>query len=76
MSWLVPVLLRIAAGYMVVPLLVKPLVDMYPQRTLVLLQFAGCFVLALPLALALQQCHLDWRIMAVGFGNGLAAYCY
>ena len=76
MSWLVPVMLRIAAGYMVVPLLVKPLVDMYPQRTLVLRQFAGCFVLALPVALVLQQVHLDWRIVAVGFGNGLAAYCY
>ena len=76
MSWLVPVLLRIAAAYMVAPLLVKPLVDMYPQRTLVLLQFAGCFVLALPVALALQQFHIDWRIVAVGFGNGLAAYCY
>jgi hypothetical protein len=76
MSWLVPVLLRIAAGYMVVPLLVKPLVDMYPQRTLILLQFVGCFMLALSVALALQQCHIDWRIAAVGFGNGLAAYCY
>jgi hypothetical protein len=76
MSWLVPVLLRIAAAYLVVPLLVKPLVDRYPQRTLVLLQFAGCFVLALPVALVLQQGHLDWRIVAVGFGNGLAAYCY
>jgi hypothetical protein len=76
MSWFVPVLLRIAAAYMVAPLLVKPLVDMYPQRTLVLLQFAGCFVLALPVAFALQQVHLDWRIAAVGFGNGLAAYCY
>jgi len=76
MSWVVPVLLRIAAAYMVAPLLVKPLVDMYPQRTLILLQFAGCFVLVLPVALALQQFHLDWRIVAVGFGNGLAAYCY
>jgi hypothetical protein len=47
MSWVVPVLFRIAAAYLVVPLLVKPLVDMYPQRTLILLQFAGCFVLAL-----------------------------
>ena len=76
MSWVVPVLFRIAAAYLVVPLLVKPLVDMYPQRILILLQFAGCFVLALLVALALQQLHIDWRIVAVGFGNGLAAYCY
>ena len=76
MSWVVPVLLRIAAAYIVAPLLVKPLVDMYPQRILILLQFVGCFVLALPVALALQHVHLDWRIVAVGFGNGLAAYCY
>jgi hypothetical protein len=25
---------------------------------------------------AFNQHHLDWRIVAVGFGNGLAAYCY
>jgi hypothetical protein len=76
MSWAVPVLLRIAAAYVVGPLLAKPLVDTYPQRTVVLLQFAGCLAVALPLALALQQLHSDWRIVAVGFGNGLAAYCY
>jgi hypothetical protein len=76
MSWVVPVLLRIAAAYIVAPLLVKPLVDIYPQRILILLQFVGCFVLALPVALALQHVRLDWRIVAVGFGNGLAAYCY
>jgi hypothetical protein len=76
MPWYVLVVLRIAAAYVVGPLLLKPLADQYPQRLLVLLQFAGCFVVALPVALALQQCHLDWRIVAVGFGNGLAAYCY
>jgi hypothetical protein len=76
MSWVVPVLFRIAAAYLVAPLVVKPLVDTYPQRILVLLQFAGCFGLALPVALALQQLHIDWRIVAVGLGNGLAAYCY
>jgi hypothetical protein len=76
MSWVVPLLFRIAAAYLAVPLLVKPLVDMYPQRILILLQFAGCFALALLVALAFQQLHIDWRIVAVGFGNGLAAYCY
>ena len=76
MSWAVPVLLRIAAAYVVGPLLAKPLVDIYPQRTVVLLQFAGCWAVALPLALTLQQLHLDWQMVAVGFGNGLAAYCY
>jgi hypothetical protein len=76
MSWIVPVLLRITAAYIVFPLLVKPLMDTYPQRILLLFQFAGCFVLALSVALALQQLHIDWRIVAVGFGNGLAAYCH
>ena len=76
MSWSVPVLLRIAAAYVVGPLFAKPLVDTYPQRTVVLLQFAGCFTVALPLALALHQLHVDWRMVAVGFGNGFAAYCY
>ena len=76
MSWSGPVLLRIVAAYVVGPLLSKPLVDTYPQRTVVLLQFAGCFAGALPLALALHQLHGDWRIVAVGVGNGLAAYCY
>ena len=76
MSWSVPVLLRIVAAYVVGPLLSKPLVDTYPQRTVVLLQFAGCLAVALPLALALHQVQVDWRMIAVGFGNGLAAYCY
>ena len=76
MSWSVPVLLRIVAAYVMGPLLSKPLVDTYPQRTVVLLQFAGCLAVALPLALALHQLQVDWRMVAVGFGNGLAAYCY
>jgi hypothetical protein len=76
MSWSVPVLLRIAAAYVVGPLFAKPLVDTYPQRTVVLLQFAGCFTVALPLALAFHQLQVDWRMVAVGFGNGFAAYCY
>jgi hypothetical protein len=76
MPWSVPVLLRIAAAYVVGPFLAKPLVDTYPQRTVVLLQCAGGWAVALPLALALQHLHLNWRIVAVGFGNGLAAYCY
>ena len=46
------------------------------QQTLILLQRAGCWAVALPLALALQQLHVDWRMVAVGFGNGLAASCY
>jgi hypothetical protein len=76
MPWSVPVLLRIAAAYVVAPLFAKPLVDTYPQPSVVLLQFAGCWAVALPLALALHQLHVDWRIVAVGFSNGLAAYCY
>src|ERR687885_66280 len=76
MSWSGPVLLRIVAAYVVGPLLSKPLVDTYPQRTVVLLQFTGCWAVALPLALALHQVQVDWRMIAVGFGNGLAAYCY
>src|SRR5205823_1978598 len=57
-------------------LLLKPLVDHYAKTTLLLLQFVVCFALALLVAVAFNQCHLDWRIVAVGFGNGLAAYCY
>jgi hypothetical protein len=76
MPWAVPILLRIAAAYVVGPLFAKLLVDTYPQRTIVLLQFTGCWAAALPLALAFHQLHVDWRIVAVGFGNGLAAYCY
>jgi hypothetical protein len=30
----------------------------------------------LPLAVVWHQHQLDWRIVAVGFSNGLAAYCY
>lgn len=47
-----------------------------PQAKLLLLQFVVCFAVALPVAVAFNQHHLDWRIVAVGFGNGLAAYCY
>ena len=76
MLWYIPVLLRIGAAYIAGPLLLKPLVNQYAQATLLLLQFIGCFAVALPLAVVRHQHHLDWRIVAVGFGNGLAAYCY
>ena len=76
MPWYVPVLLRIGAAYIAGPLLLKPLVDQYPQAKLLLLQFAVCLAVALPAAVAFHQHHLDWRIVAVGFSNGLAAYCY
>jgi hypothetical protein len=76
MLWYVPVILRIGAAYIAGPLLLKPLVDQYPQAKLLLIQFAVCFAVALPAAVAFNQSHLDWRIVAVGFGNGLAAYCY
>ena len=76
MPWYVPVMLRIGAAYIAGPLLLKPLVDQYPQAKLLLIQFAVCFAVALPAAVAFNQHHLDWRIVAVGFGNGLAAYCY
>ena len=76
MPWYVPVLLRIGAAYIAGPLLLKPLVDRYAQATLLLLQFLGCLAVALPLAVVWHQHQLDWRIVAVGFSNGLAAYCY
>lgn len=76
MPWYVPVLLRIGAAYIAGPLLLKPLVDRYAQATLLLLQFLGCLAVALPLAGVWHQRQLDWRIVAVGFSNGLAAYCY
>ena len=76
MPWYVPVLLRIGAAYIAGPLLLKPLVDRYAQATLLLLQFLGCLAVALPLAMVWHQHQLDWRIVAVGFSNGLAAYCY
>jgi hypothetical protein len=76
MPWYVPVLLRISAAYIAGPLLLKPLVDQYAQTTLLVLQFMICFAVALLTAVALHQLHLDWRIVAVGVGNGLAAYCY
>ena len=67
---------RVITGYVAVPILLKPLVDRYAQATLLLLQFAACFVGALALAAALGELHLDWMIIAVGTANGLAAYCY
>ena len=76
MPWYVPVIIRIGAAYIAGPLLLKPLVDRYAQTTLLLLQFVICFVMAVLVAVALHQLHRDWRIVAVGFGNGLAAYCY
>jgi hypothetical protein len=76
MPWYVPVAVRILTGYVAVPILLKPLVDRYAQATLLLLQFTACFGVALALAAALGQAHLDWTIAAVGGANGLAAYCY
>jgi hypothetical protein len=76
MPWQVPVVVRILAAYVAGPLLLKPLAAKYAQAKLLLLQFAVCFVVALPLAVALDQHRLDWTIVAVGGGNGLAAYCY
>jgi len=70
------VVVRILAAYVAGPLLLKPIVDKYSQAKLLLLQFAVCFALALPLAVALDQHRLDWTIVAVGGGNGLAAYWY
>jgi hypothetical protein len=76
MPWPVAVVVRILAAYVAGPLLLKPIVDKYSQAKLLLLQFAVCFAVALPLAVALNQHHLDWTIVAVGGANGLAAYCY
>jgi hypothetical protein len=76
MPWYVPVVVRILAAYVAGPLLLKPIVAQYTQAKLLLLQFAVCFAVALPLAVALHQHRLDWSIVAVGCGNGLAAYCY
>ena len=76
MPWFVPVVVRILAAYVAGPLLLKPIVDKYSQAKLLLLQFAVCFAVALPLAVALHQHRLDWTIVAVGCGNGLAAYWY
>jgi hypothetical protein len=75
MLWYVPVAVRIITGYVAVPILLKPLVDRYAQATLLLLQFAACFGLALALAVALGQTHLDWTIVAVGGASGFAADC-
>src|SRR5918997_6529321 len=76
MPWYVPVVIRMLAAYVAGPLLLKPLADQYAQAKLLLIQFAICFAVALPVAAALGQLQLDWAIVAVGCGNGLAAYCY
>jgi hypothetical protein len=76
MPWYVPVVVRMVTGFVAVPILLKPLVDRYAQAPLLLVQFAGCFALALVLAAALGQASPDWTIVAVGGVNGLAAYCY
>jgi hypothetical protein len=76
MPWYVPVVVRILAAYVAGPLLLKPLAAKYAQAKLLLIQFAVCFAVALPVAVALNQHRLDWAIVAVGGGNGLAAYCY
>jgi hypothetical protein len=76
MPWYVPVVLRMLAAYVAGPLLLKPLAGQYAQAKLLLIQFAICFAVALPLAAALGQLQFDWTIVAVGGGNGLAAYCY
>jgi hypothetical protein len=76
MPWFVPVVVRVLAAYVAGPLLLKPIVDKYSQAKLLLLQFAVCFAVALSLAVALDQHRLDWTIVAVGCGNGLAAYWY
>ncbi len=76
MPWYVPVVVRMLAAYVAGPLLLKPLAGQYAQAKLLLIQFAICFAVALPVAAALGQLQLDWTIVAVGGGNGLAAYCY
>jgi hypothetical protein len=74
--WYVPVVVRMLAAYVAGPLLLKPLSGQYAQAKLLLIQFAICFAAALPMAAALGQLQFDWTIIAVGGGNGLAAYCY
>jgi hypothetical protein len=76
MYWYVPVVCRIVTGYIAIPILLKPIVDKYPHSTMLFLQFMFCFVATLPVAVALNQHRVDWTIVAVGFVNGLAAYCY
>jgi hypothetical protein len=76
MDWYVPVVCRIVTGYIAVPILLKPVVDRYAHTTMLLVQFVCCLAAALPAALILNQLRVDWTIVAVGFANGLAAYCY
>jgi hypothetical protein len=76
MPWYVPVAVRILAAYVAGPFLLKPLAAWYAQAKLLLIQFGLCFAVALPMAAALGQLRFDWTIVAVGCGNGLAAYCY
>lgn len=73
MPWQVPVVVRMLAADVAGPLLLQPLAATYAQAKLLLLQFVGCFAVALPLAVALHQHRLDWAMVAVGGGNGLAA---
>ena len=65
MHWYVAVVCRVVTGYIAVPILLKPIVDKYPHSTMLLLQFMCCFVVALPVAVALDQHRLDWMIVAV-----------
>jgi predicted benzoate:H+ symporter BenE len=66
MPWYVPVVVRMLAAYVAGPLLLKPIVATYVQAKLLLIQFAVCFAVALPVAVALHQHRLDWPIVAVG----------
>ena len=56
----VPVVGRIVMGDIAIPILLKPMVDKYPHPTSLLLQFVCCFMLALPVAVALKQHPIDW----------------
>ncbi len=53
MPWYMPVAVRLVTGFVAVPIVLKPLVDRYAQAPLLLVQFTGCFALALGLAAAL-----------------------
>ena len=55
----VPVVGRIVMGDIAIPILLKPMVDKYPHPTSLLLQFVCCFLVALPVAVALNQLHID-----------------
>jgi hypothetical protein len=55
----VPVVGRTVMGDIAIPILLKPMVDKYPHPTSLLLQFVCCFLVALPVAVALNQLHID-----------------